>query len=109
MPDEPLKIVSFQASNIKKLTAIEITPDGNMVVLKGENGAGKSSVLDSIWYVLTGKRALPERPIRDGASRAEATVKLGNPPNVVLTARLVLTATPAERLKPRPRPCWTVW
>lgn len=96
METESLKIVSLQASNIKKLTAIEITPQGNMVVLKGENGAGKSSVLDAIWYVLTGKRAFPERPIRDGASKAECTVKLGNPPNVTLTARLTISATGAS-------------
>lgn len=95
METESLKIISLQASNIKKLTAIEIVPDGNMVVLKGENGAGKSSVLDSIWYVLTGKRAFPERPIREGASKAECTVKLGNPPNVSLIARLRISAAGA--------------
>jgi hypothetical protein len=35
-------------------------------------------VLDSIWYALAGRSVLPDRPIRDGESRAEVTVELEN-------------------------------
>jgi predicted ATP-dependent endonuclease of OLD family len=52
---ESLRIVSLHASNVKKLKAVTITPKGNVVTLTGANGAGKSSVLDSIWYALGGK------------------------------------------------------
>lgn len=49
-----MKIIRLQANNIKKLTAIEISPEGNIITLAGNNGAGKSSILDSIVYALGG-------------------------------------------------------
>ena len=35
-----MKIVTLTASNIKKIKAVEITPDGNMIVIGGKNAAG---------------------------------------------------------------------
>lgn len=72
------KIVSLQASNIKVLKAIEIRPDGNLVVLTGANGAGKSSVMDSIEMALSGADSIPKRPIRDGSSTAKIICDLGD-------------------------------
>ena len=43
-----MKILELRAENIKKLVAVEIKPDGNIVEITGKNGAGKTSVLDSI-------------------------------------------------------------
>lgn len=81
MPDkiESLRIVSLQASNIKKLKAITIAPTGNVVTLTGPNGSGKSSVLDSIWYALGGKENICDQPVRRGASSASTVVKIGTP------------------------------
>lgn len=73
-----MKIVSLQAENVKRLKAIEIHPDGSLVIVSGKNGAGKSSVLDSIWYALGGKGASPPVPIRKGQKSARATVDLGD-------------------------------
>lgn len=75
-----MKIVQLRAENVKRLQAVEITPDGNLVVVSGKNGAGKSSVLDSIWYALGGKEALKgvRKPIRDGEKRAEVSLDLGD-------------------------------
>jgi hypothetical protein len=72
------RIISLQSENIKRLRAVHITPNGQSVEIAGANGAGKSSVLDSIWYALAGRSVLPDRPIRDGESRAEVTVELSN-------------------------------
>lgn len=69
-----MKIVELRTENIKNLKAIEITPDGS-VILEGKNGAGKSAVLDSIFMALTGKKI--DEPIRNGESRAEINVDLG--------------------------------
>jgi len=33
-----MKILSLQAENIKKLTVVEIKPDGNLVWITGKNG-----------------------------------------------------------------------
>lgn len=73
-----MKIVSLTASNIKRLTAVEITPDGSTVVITGKNGAGKSSVLDAIEYALAGKSSQCPQPVRKGAKRAEVVCDLGD-------------------------------
>lgn len=72
-----MKILKLTSENVKRLTAIEITPDGNVVIIGGKNGAGKSSVLDSIAYALGGKELVPEQPIRKGQVSAKVTVDLG--------------------------------
>ena len=38
-----MHILRLQASNFMRLKAVEITPDGNMVVIGGRNAAGKSA------------------------------------------------------------------
>jgi len=72
-----MKILKLTAENIKALKAVEIEPSGNVVVITGENGAGKSSVLDSIEYALYGGKSLPERPIRNGQQSARIELDLG--------------------------------
>lgn len=73
-----MKIVKLQAENIKKLKAVEITPDDNMVIISGKNENGKSSVLDSIVFALGGKDALKDtpRPIHDGEEKASVVLDL---------------------------------
>lgn len=75
-----MKIIKLQAENVKRLKAVEITPNDDMVIISGKNGQGKSSVLDSIWFALGGKNAAKDtvRPIRDGEKAAIATVDLGD-------------------------------
>jgi len=73
-----MKIVSLEAENIKCLKAIEIKPDGNMVVIGGDNGNGKSSILDSIEYALGGSKHIPGQPIRNGQEKARIVLDLGD-------------------------------
>jgi len=72
---ENTRIVALESENIKRLKAVRITPEGNMVVLTGNNGAGKSSVLDSIEYVLGGAKALPSEPLRHGADKGHVVLE----------------------------------
>jgi len=72
-----MKIISLQAENVKRLRAVNITPDGSLVVISGENGAGKSSVLDAIEMALGGKSAIPEEPIHRGKRNARIVADLG--------------------------------
>ncbi|MCL4473536.1 MAG: AAA family ATPase [Actinobacteria bacterium] len=76
---ENLRIIKLEAENFKRLRAVEITPDGNMVVISGRNEQGKSSVLDAIWSAIGGKAGSDglSRPIRDGEETAQVTVDLG--------------------------------
>lgn len=75
-----MKIVKLQAENVKRLKAVEITPDGNTVIISGKNGQGKTSILDSIWLALAGGEAAKgmPRPIRDGEKKANVTLDLGD-------------------------------
>ena len=45
--------------------------------ITGANGAGKTAVLDSIWWALAGTRSHQPKPIRDGAEQALITLDLG--------------------------------
>lgn len=72
-----MHILQLTAENIKKLTAVEITPDGNLVQITGKNGQGKTSVLDAIWWALAGKDAIQKAPIRHGAQEARISLDLG--------------------------------
>jgi DNA repair exonuclease SbcCD ATPase subunit len=79
-----VKIVQLKAENVKRLKAVEITPDGNLVVVAGRNAQGKSSVLDSIEYALAGKRSLPGVPVRSGERKANIEIHLdGETPLIV--------------------------
>jgi DNA repair exonuclease SbcCD ATPase subunit len=71
-----MRIVKLQASNVKRLVAVEIQPKGDVVEIRGKNGAGKSSVLDAIAYALGGTKLCPAEPMRQGQARGEVTVEL---------------------------------
>lgn len=71
-----MKIVGLEVSNIKRVSAVDIDPDKNFVVIGGNNAQGKSSVLDSITYALCGKRSLPDDPIKHGKRKAEIVVDM---------------------------------
>ena len=75
--DTGMKIVELRIENVKKIKAALIEPAGDVVTIEGKNGAGKSTVLDSIAYALGGSGALPDRPIRDGAESAKIVCDLG--------------------------------
>ena len=72
-----MKIIRLSAENVKRLVAVEIEPTGNLVEITGKNGAGKTSVLDSIWWALAGTRTHQDRPIRDGETEARIEVDMG--------------------------------
>lgn len=72
-----MRILSLQAENLKRLVAVEITPTGNVVQITGKNGAGKTSILDSIFWCLAGKEHIQSVPIRKGAQEARIRLDLG--------------------------------
>ncbi|MCJ2128343.1 AAA family ATPase [Methylobacterium sp. E-045] len=72
-----MKILQLQAENVKRLKAVSITPDGNIVEITGRNGQGKSSVLDAIWWALAGTSHIQAVPIRKGENEARIRLDLG--------------------------------
>ncbi len=73
-----MKIIELQAENVKRIRAVAIRPDGNVVTISGENGQGKSSVLDSIMYALGGAATHAPEVIRRGEEKAQVVVDLGD-------------------------------
>lgn len=71
-----MKIVKLTAENIKKLRAVEIVPQGNLVKISGKNEQGKTTVLDSIFWALGGTKAIQEEPIRQGETKASIRLEL---------------------------------
>jgi DNA repair exonuclease SbcCD ATPase subunit len=72
------KIIRLESTNYKRLKAVEIAPDpdGNLVIVAGKNGHGKTSILDSISAALGGVNAkTTPKPIRDGEERAEIVLE----------------------------------
>jgi len=72
------KIIRLESTNYKRLKAVEIAPDpdGNLVIVAGKNGQGKTSILDSITAALGGVNAkTTPKPIRDGEDRAEIVLE----------------------------------
>ncbi len=78
--EKPLRIIKFEAKNVKRIRAISIQPDEkqDVVLLTGRNRQGKSSVIESIFYALGGKSAIPSKPIRQGEKEASVTLDLGD-------------------------------
>lgn len=72
-----MKIIELKSENVKRLQAVEIKPDGNLVVIGGKNGAGKSSVLDSIQWALGGEPDA-KMPVRRGEDKARIVADLGD-------------------------------
>ena len=72
-----MKILRLKAENFKRLSVVEIKPEGQIVKISGPNKSGKSSVLDSIVAVLGGKSAVPSKPIRTGSAKSTVTLDLG--------------------------------
>ncbi len=72
-----MKIIRLQSENVKRLRVVDITPDpaSHVVTIAGRNGAGKSSVLDSIAYALGGNREIPPEVIRRGEERAQVILE----------------------------------
>lgn len=65
---ESVKINSLEIENVKRVRAVKIVPTLNgLTVLGGRNNQGKTSILDSIAWVLGGNRFRPSNPQREGS------------------------------------------
>lgn len=72
------KIIQLSTENVKRLKAVNIKPDGSLVIIGGNNANGKSSVLDSIAVTLGGAEEIPSVPVRKGAESAKVVIDLGD-------------------------------
>jgi DNA repair exonuclease SbcCD ATPase subunit len=71
-----MRIVKLVAENFKKLIAIEIIPDKNIIEITGRCEQGKTTILDAIMTALCGTKW--DEPIREGQEKARIVVDLGD-------------------------------
>lgn len=65
----PVKITSLEAENVKRIKAVQIEPAATgLTVIGGNNGQGKTSVLDAIAWALGGEKYRPAAAQREGAN-----------------------------------------
>lgn len=63
-----IKITNLELENIKRIKAVQLTPsESGLTVIGGNNGQGKTSVLDAIAWALGGDKFKPSQPQRDGS------------------------------------------
>jgi DNA repair exonuclease SbcCD ATPase subunit len=75
-----MKITKLIGENIMRMKAFSINPKDGSVIISGKNGAGKSAVLNSILFALTGKESqkLTPKPIREGADEARIRLSISD-------------------------------
>lgn len=61
---QPMRIIGLHMSNIMSIKAIDIQPDPTMQIIGGNNGQGKTSILDAIQFALENAKAsrIVEKP-----------------------------------------------
>ena len=63
-----IKITNLELENIKRIKAVQLAPsESGLTVIGGNNGQGKTSVLDAIAWALGGDKFKPSQPQRDGS------------------------------------------
>jgi DNA repair exonuclease SbcCD ATPase subunit len=83
--ERPVRVHSLRTQNILGIEDVELTfgPDDSLVIVGGDNGAGKTSLIDSLFFAIGGKPDA-KRPIRDGAESGDIRLDLGD---LVVTRR----------------------
>lgn len=71
-----MKVKRLLVKHVKGVREIEIHAHPTVNEVAGKNGAGKSSVLDSIVYALAGRRAVDARALREGEAKGLVEIDL---------------------------------
>jgi energy-coupling factor transporter ATP-binding protein EcfA2 len=91
----PLHVVELRAENIKILKVVRICPDGNVVVIGGENAQGKTTVLDCLLMAMGGAKAIPDEPLRRGQDSGGIFLDLGElSVEVIIDKKLIKASNP---------------
>lgn len=71
-----MHISRVRVENFKRLRGVDISTDGNVITIGGNNAQGKSSLIDAIWNAIGGKQKAVTQPIRAGERQASAEVTI---------------------------------
>lgn len=79
MKTDPVHISSLQIENVKRVEAVKLqVSESGLTVIGGNNGQGKSSILDAICWVLGGDKFKPTSALRDGAEKLLIVARMSN-------------------------------
>jgi len=74
----PMTVVGLEIDNFKRLRAVRLTPSPTgLILVRGRNEQGKSSVIDSMAASIGGAEETDELPIHEGEHTARTLVNLG--------------------------------
>lgn len=72
-------IIGLEIENVKRVRAVTIDCSAKaLTIIGGDNGQGKTSVLDAIMWALGGDKFKPSNPVHAGAEQAYIKVELDN-------------------------------
>lgn len=83
---ENLTIKTLSINGFKAIKQFSISPDGHSVELTGANGKGKSSVIEALFYLLTGKNA-PDPVVNRDCIKTEICTTLSDGHSVELSTK----------------------
>lgn len=95
--EKKLRLTRLEIDNVKRIKMVRVTldPDGNVVLIRGDNGAGKSSALDAIHYLVGGKDVQPPQVIRSGEHSARVLGEFA-PDDLVIERKWTEAGTTVE-------------
>lgn len=75
-----LKIIGLKVDGYQKLSAVEMKfkPDGGIIYIRGGNEQGKTSVIESLWWLFSGKTIINPEKIQHGKEKITGLVDLGD-------------------------------
>jgi hypothetical protein len=75
---EPLKLVSLEIENIMRITALKLVmPEDGVMIIEGDNEAGKTTAVMSIAILLGGGKLTPDDPIHGDEKSGKITGEIG--------------------------------
>ncbi len=87
------KIQRFEIENVGKVRRLKCELHGGSAIFAGAPNVGKTTILETIQYLITGRktdRFDPEKMVRRGAEKAEAEMLLRNDDGHAFTCRMVV-------------------
>lgn len=92
------RIIELNVENFMGVEAVDITPENDVVVIGGNNGQGKSSILNAIIAALGGKKSSPDVPVRVGKKQSRIELRISGERGELIVER-TFTADGKTKLK----------
>jgi DNA repair exonuclease SbcCD ATPase subunit len=76
--NDQTRLVRAEVQNVLgiRLAEVKFDPDGGLIVIGGENGAGKSSLLDALRWALDGSKPKGKELLRHGTDKGTVVIEL---------------------------------